>query len=428
MSEWLQPMSEKYTWRFRPRLRSRAFGWRGSHLGCQRLKEAVTEIKKVAKVDPVMAGDGVVILMERIWPAFQAVDTSSGALGSAVNWSQSELLPLLIAAPANRKTREKWLDRLWQAIQDDGVNYLWIVEDRWGELCCSREAASAWADRLLTLVRTAWSDPRPGNYVRGASVCLSSLLAAERYEELLALLALRRFPFWPDRKFGMQAMLQQGHVEEALEYAEASRGLNQPDAAIDAACEMILLDQGRVDEAYEKYALTANSSATGLATFRAIARKYPSRDSRSILLDLATSSGDPGRWFAAAKDAGFLQLAMDFARQGRTDPRTLSRASRDFLEKDARFSLEAGQLAVARILEGYGYELTEADVADACKHVIAAAQTLGTTFQVRANLLTIVETEARSPFRDVVIRQCSLHPLPDGPATKRATAGRLSRR
>jgi len=63
-------------------------------------------------------------------------------------------------------------------------------------------------------------------------------------------------------------------------YAEASRGLNQLDAAIDAACEKILLDLGRVDEAYEKYALTANGSSTGLTTFRAISKKYPGHDPR----------------------------------------------------------------------------------------------------------------------------------------------------
>ena len=145
------------------------------------LKEAVTEIKKVDRVDPVTAGDGVVTLMERIWPAFQHIDTSSGALGGAVYWAQNELLPIAIEAPADRKTRDKWLDRLWQAIEDDGVNYLSPVEDRWGELCRSSEVASDWADRLLGLLRTAWSDSRPGNYVRGSTVCLSSLLAASRH-------------------------------------------------------------------------------------------------------------------------------------------------------------------------------------------------------------------------------------------------------
>ena len=56
--------------------------------------EAVTEIKRVARTDPVTAGDGVVSRMERIWPAFQHVDTSSGALGSAVYWAQNDWLPI----------------------------------------------------------------------------------------------------------------------------------------------------------------------------------------------------------------------------------------------------------------------------------------------------------------------------------------------
>jgi len=343
--------------------------------------------------------------MERIWPAFQDVDTSSGALGSAVYWAQDELLPIAIGAPADRKTRDKWLDRLWQAIEDDGVDYLFVVGDRWGKLCDSPEVASSWADRLLGLLRTAWSDPRPGNHVRGTSVCLSSLLAAGRHQELLEVLALQRFPFWHDRKFGMQALASEGRMDEALAYAEASRGLNQPDTAIDAACEKILLDLGRVDEAYDKYALTANGSSTGLGTFRAIVKKYPGRDPKKILLDLARSSGESGRWFAAAKDAGFLDLALEFANTGRTDPRTLSRASRDLLKRDARFCLEAGRLAIQRILEGYGYELTGMDVIDAYNHFMAAAQTLGIAAQARADVLAIA-TKHPGAASDILIRQC----------------------
>ena len=400
-------MAAKYSWTFKARLRVRAFGWRGSHLACQRLKAAVTEIKKVARKDPVTAGDGVVSLMERIWPAFQDIDTSSGALGGAVYWAQDELLPIAIEAPADRKTRDKWLERLWQAIEDDGVDYLSLVGDRWGELCDSREVAASWADQFLGLLRTAWSDPRPGNYVRGSSVCLSSLLAAGRHQELLEVLALQRYPFWHDRKFGVRALASEGRMDEALAYAEASCGLNQPDAAIDAACEKILLDLRRVDEAYEKYALAANGSSTGLATFRAIVKKYPGRDPRKILLDLATSSGEPGRWFVAAKDAGFLDLALEFANTGRTDPRTLSRASRDLLKQDARFCLEVGRLAIQRILEGYGYELTGMDVIDAYNHFMAAAQTLGTASQARADVL-VIATKQPGAASDILIRRCSV--------------------
>jgi hypothetical protein len=107
------------------------------------------------------------------------------------------------------------------------VNYLWIVEDRWGELCGSREVASHWADRLVGLLRTPWSDERPGSYVQGTSVCLSSLVAAGRQ-----LLALRRFPFWHDCKFGVHVLLAQGRIDDALAFAEV---LNQPNAALDVA-------------------------------------------------------------------------------------------------------------------------------------------------------------------------------------------------
>jgi len=163
--------------------------------------------------------------------------------------------------------------------------------------------------------------------------------------------------------------------------------------------------------------LTANSSSTGLATFRAIVKKYPSRDPKKILLDLATSSGERGRWFAAAKDAGFLDLALEFANTGRTDPRTLSRASRDFLQKDTRFCLEVGRLAIQRIIEGYGYELTGMDVIDAYNHFIAAAETLGVAPEARAEVLTIAAKQPGAAG-DILIRQCSVNPYASEPPGK----------
>ena len=407
-------MAAKHTWKFKARFRAEALGWNGSRLGCQRLKEAVTEIRRVARTDPVAAADGAVSLMEKIWPAFQGVDTSSGALGGAVGWAQAELLPIVIEAPADRKTRDKWLDRLWQAIQEDGVDYLWMVQDRWGELCGSPEAASSWADRLLDLLRTAWADPRPSNFVTGTSLCLSSLLAAGRHRELLEVLALDRPPFWHYRRFGVKALVAEGRIDKALAYAEASRGLNQPDHSIDAACERILLDAGRAEEAYDKYALTANAATTGLATFRAIARKYPGQDPKKILLDLAESTGEPGRWFAAAKDAGLLDLALEFAATGRTDPRTLSRAARDLIEADARFCLKVGRLAIQRILEGYGYELTGLDVLDACRHFLAAAERLDVAAHARSDVLAMARKAEQNgaAFSSLLIRECSPEVVP----------------
>lgn len=94
-------MAEVRKWAFKTKFRANAYGWNASHLAIDRLKAAAAEIKSVAKSDPVMAGDGIFALAERIWPAFQEIDSSSRALGSAVFRTLNELLPLLIAAPVN---------------------------------------------------------------------------------------------------------------------------------------------------------------------------------------------------------------------------------------------------------------------------------------------------------------------------------------
>ncbi len=130
-----------YKWIFPSRFRTGAYSWKASRLACQRLREAVSEIKKVAKKDPVFGAEGAVRLMEKIWPALQHVDSSSGALGSAVNKALDVLIPIIVNAPVDEKTRENWLDRLWQAMEDDGVDYLSPVGDRWGEICGSVEVA-----------------------------------------------------------------------------------------------------------------------------------------------------------------------------------------------------------------------------------------------------------------------------------------------
>ncbi|MES9815851.1 MAG: hypothetical protein ABW155_04315 [Candidatus Thiodiazotropha sp.] len=59
-----------------------------------RLREAVSEIKKVAKKYPLIGAECAVRLMEKIWPALEHADSSSGALGSVVNKTLDALLLL----------------------------------------------------------------------------------------------------------------------------------------------------------------------------------------------------------------------------------------------------------------------------------------------------------------------------------------------
>ncbi len=107
--------NKAYKWTFPARFRANAYSWKASRLACQRLREAVSEIKKVARKYPALGGEGAVRLMEKLWPALEHVDSSSGALGSAVNKALNDLIPVIVKAPADKKVRDKWLERLWQA-------------------------------------------------------------------------------------------------------------------------------------------------------------------------------------------------------------------------------------------------------------------------------------------------------------------------
>lgn len=367
--------STKHKWIFPARFRAGAYGWKSSKLACQRLREAVSEIKKVSTKEPVLGAEGAVRLMEKLWPALEHVDSCSGALGSAVNKTLDDLIPLIIKAPADAKTRDKWLERLWQAMEDDGVDYLGPVGDRWGELCGSTEIANQWTEELMPILRSCWTDPNPGNYFHGTTACLSCLLVAGCYQELLDLLALDRKPFWHYRRYGVEALLAMGKKSEALKYAEASRGLNQPDSAIDQACEEILISSGLHDEAYRRYGLRAAQGNSYLARFRAVAKRYPMIAPEDILTNLIkTTPGEAGKWFATAKDLKLYDFALQLADQSPCEPKTLNRAAKDFLETEPDFALGAAMAALRWLNEGWGYEVTSIDVIDAYELALAAAE------------------------------------------------------
>jgi hypothetical protein len=73
-----------HKWQFKARFRRHAFGWR-SQPAVTRVKEAVSEIKKVARKDKMLAAEGAVSFLEKVSPALEHVDSSSGAIGTAVN-------------------------------------------------------------------------------------------------------------------------------------------------------------------------------------------------------------------------------------------------------------------------------------------------------------------------------------------------------
>lgn len=397
-----------HKWQFTARFRRQAFGWR-SDLPIKRIQEAVKEIKQVARKEPVLAAEGAVTLLVKLSPALEQVDSSSGALGSAVNRTIDTLVPIIAKADVDTLLRERWLDRLWEALQEDDMPYIEILGDHWGDLCATPAVASQWADEFLPVLESMWSPKAPAHgFFKGTTACLASLYAADRHQELLALLDKAPFKWWHDRRWGVKALAAMGKKSEAIRYAEDSRGLNDPGWQIAQACEAILLSSGLADEAYRRYAIEANQATTYLATFRAIARKYPDRSAEQILRDLiASTPGAEGKWFAAAKDAGLFALAAELATRSPTDPRILTRAARDYAEKQADFALAAGLAALHWISQGYGYEITGADVLDAYAAVMQAASTADIAAEVNTQIGAMCAAPGGECLRTILGRQLS---------------------
>ncbi|MHB1175463.1 MAG: hypothetical protein ACYCZJ_10110 [Sulfuriferula sp.] len=385
--------ADKRVWAFAPRFRRGAFGWR-SDTAITRVKEAVAEIKTVCRKDACLAAEGAVLFLTKVSPALQNIDSSSGAIGTAVNRAIETLIPILAKAPADEPTRRKWLEQLYEAHADDDIPYIESLGDHWGELCASPELAGEWADRLVETVETVWSRRREAHgHFHGTFMCLSALLAAGRYDQLLALLDTCPYPFWSYRQWGVKARVAMGNKAEALRYAEASHGLNEPFGQIAQACEAILLSSGLEDEAYQRYALAANRAGTYLATFRAICRKYPHKEPETILGDLVASTpGEEGKWFAAAKDAKLYDLAIKLARQSPVDHRTLIRSVEDFAATEPLFALNSGLMALYWICAGRAYDVASSEIRSAYDLTLRAAEVAQCKETALQQILNLLES------------------------------------
>ncbi len=368
-----------HKWLFGTRFRRQVYAWHSSSLAVQRVKEAVREIRNAAVKDPLLGAEGAVLFLEKVSPALEQVDSSSGAIGSAVNQAIEGLVPLIVAAPADDHLRDRWLKRLDAAIEADEVPYIELLPDYWGDLCVSVERASHWADEFIGIVRLSWSpDPKLHSFSKFTTACLSALHRAGRYEDLLSLLEQEPHKMWIYRQWGVKALVSMKKKAEALHYAENSSALSNSPVAIARTCEEILLSSGLVEEAYRRYALLANQLTTYLNTFRALVRKYPHKGPEAILQDLIKSTpGNEGKWFAAAKSAGFYETAIELANQSPCDPKTLIRASIETAAKEPEFALKAGLAALRWLVEGYGYEITSLDVWKACESTLKAAELAG---------------------------------------------------
>ena len=398
---------EKHNWIFSARFRRHAFGWR-SQPAIKRIKEAVSEIKRIARKDPILGGEGAVIFLEKVSAAIEQVDSSSGAIGAAVNNAISELVTVIAAAPAEDALRNKWLDRLWKAVQEDDIPYIELLPDYWGELCVTHERASFWADSLIEGVKSAWSSAsnRGCNY-EGTSACFSSSYKAGRYNDILELLKMAPYKFWEYHRWGVRSLAAMGEIDKAIQYAEESRGLNDSRIAFAMDCEEILLQNDRITEAYDRYAISANQKTTYLATFRAIHKKYPSFKAEKILDDLiASTPGSEGKWFVAALSVKLFTKAIHLANLSPCDPRTLTNAAGNYADQEPLHAIEFGMAALFWLINGYGYEITNLDVRAAFDHTLKAAHNAGLEEEISVRIRHLISGDqiGDSQVAELVLR------------------------
>jgi hypothetical protein len=198
--------------------------------------------------------------------------------------------------------------------------------------------------------------------------------------------------WWHWHRFGAEALARQGAWDAAIAYAEGCRSpQGYSERQIDRFCEDVLIKSGRSDDAYSRYGLRTATGPTYLAIYRETAKRYPDRDRRQVLLDLIEMRGERGKWFAAAKEAGLLDIALLCARDFAAEPATLIRAARDFVVREPKFATEVGMVALERLLSGGGYDPEVSLIQEAFTHVLNAARLIGATDWAKKQVQVLVD-------------------------------------
>jgi hypothetical protein len=386
-------LKSSHQWSFKVYFRTGIYGWRGSQLAAKRLKEALREINKVNKQESLLAAEGAIFLMSRLWPALEHIDTSSGSLGNAVGNIIEKLLPILINAPASLLVRQYWLDILWEILQADGVGYVADIAQYWGELAGYPEESSRRADVFASLVKVAWQ--RDESIVHYDVAYLSALYFAERFDEVLDAIKKDPRPSWQTREFGARVLVLTD-PDKAIAYAENTRDIiNTNQVSISCFCEEALIKTCQINEAYIRYAIPANNANTYLNWFNKIKKKYKTiKTDQEILSDLiAANIVEPGKWFATANKLKCFDLALELIKANPADPKTLNRAAKNRLDKEPNYSLNVAMSSLYWMTQGFGYEISNCDVHDALSIIKQSAKELGLWRITKQQLEKMVETD-----------------------------------
>ena len=125
---------------------------------------------------------------------------------------------------------------------------------------------------------------------------------------------------------------------------------------------------------------------------------------------VASTPGEEGKWFAAAKDAKLYDLALKLAQRSPVDHRTLIRSAQDFSTTEPNFALNSGLLALYWICAGRAYEATVGEVQRAYDLTLQAADTAQGTESVLKRIRQMLENFPHERFVRGVLAKADREP------------------
>jgi hypothetical protein len=128
---------------------------------------------------------------------------------------------------------------------------------------------------------------------------------------------------------------------------------------------------------------------------------------RQVLLDLA-GTVDRGQWFAAAKEAGFLDLALEFAAKS-ASAGTLARAARDFIQSNPEWAAQVAVIVLRELITASSLEPQRQETIMASGALLDGARAMGKIEWVRSAIEKLLDLRPSEMGRSnqAVLRGCA---------------------
>lgn len=405
----MNPPTPKHAWTFARHFRAHAYGWKGSRLAAKRLREAVTEIRAVARKDAALGMEGAVLLVERFVAAVCNVDDSWGVLGTALNREFERLQPVLSAPSVEARWRRALLRRLLDAWHADEYGYLAILPEVFPRFVSTPEEAR---DLIADFERRAEEHDRRAEQIQAVEFGWSYPATVERvardaYRQMAAELELRflnpqralelalAHDFYDGGVTLARALLTQGRRDDA--WAVLQAGLSDPRglSRLQATWFTLLVEAGELEAAYETGVRRLADRVT-LEQFRRICKGLPDVDRARLAHDALalTPEHEKGRWFATLNSLALFDVAAELARDHEVAPETALRAATRFRGTQPVLAFES-YVAAARGIALWGEHQNDWYLAElVVRPALVFAESLGRRDDMLARLRSLDDLRA----------------------------------